>query len=264
MSFCIVGIGNMGSAFAERMLTDGMIAPESLFLCDQNEEKLEKFEQKGCVCSPHAKELIRESKTILLAIKPQSAHELLNAWKSVFNNDQIIISMMAGVSIKNIQEMTGVKKIIRIMPNTPLLVNAGVIGYFFSEGFLEKEKKEYSAFLERIACSVACTSEDHINAITALSGSGPAYYFRLMEIMQEQAIEWGFSETQAKAIALQTLSGASALVQQTNDSFTLLREKVTSKGGTTEAALRYFTENGFEEIWKTGMQKAKERAEALQ
>lgn len=259
----IIGVGNMGNSFANTLLQAKIINPESLFLCDQNTEKLSEFEKKGCIISQNAEELIPEATLIFLAVKPQNAQELLSKWNPYFSENKVIISMMAGISIETIQKHSGVQKIIRIMPNTPMLVEKGLLGYFFTKNFSKTEQKEYSNILQKLSESVECSSEEQINSITALSGSGPAYYFRLMEMMQEQAISFGFSEKDAKRISLQTLIGSGELAKKSNEDFSVLRQKVTSKGGTTEAALTYFEKNNLENIWKTGMQKAKKRAEEL-
>ncbi len=259
----IIGVGNIGSAFAHALLKKNILLPENLLLCDPSSEKLAVFEKKGCICATNAEELIPEAHTILLAIKPQQASELLNTWKLLFQPHQSIISMMAGISTENIQKMSGIKNIIRIMPNTPIIANAGIIGYFFTEDIAIEKQKNYVLLFNAITTSIHCKSEEQINSITALSGSGPAYYFRLMETMQAQAEEWGFCKEDAKEIALKTLIGAGTLAKENDEDFQNLREKITSKGGTTEAALKYFTEHGFETIWKMGMKKAKERAEEL-
>lgn len=259
----VIGVGNMGSAFVSALIHSAQISPSEIFVCDPSAEKRKPFEDLGCNGYADATDAIPLANTILFAMKPQGVLETLSFWKSYFSEHQIGISMMAGVSLSTLCQATGIPSFVRIMPNTPMLVGEGIIGYSFSDSFPQEKQKKCSDVFEKIAVSIFCDTEAKIDAITALSGSGPAYYFYLLENMQQQAEDFGFSEEDAQKIALQTIIGAGALAQTSSDSFAELRQKVTSKGGTTQAALEFFTENTFGNIWKTGMQKAFLRAKEM-
>ncbi len=259
----LIGAGNMGSAIAESLLSQNFIAPENLCIADPSSEKTQKFLKKGCTVSQNPEDFLPEADLVILATKPQVLRELLDSWKEKFLENVTLLSIAAGISVAEIQKFSQQKKVVRVMPNTPLLVEKGVSGYFFSPEISDAEKPEISQMMQCFGLAIECETEEKINAITALSGSGPAYFFRLLESMAEQGEKFGFRKKEAEDIALQTLLGAGILAEKSDDDFGTLRKKVTSKGGTTEAALNFFEENNLSEIFQEGMQAAKKRAEEL-
>lgn len=264
MNTCtLVGAGNMGGAIAQALLEKNFCTPESLCIADPSPEKLKIFEAKGCPTSCNAQDFLPESDIVILATKPQGMKNLLQEFRSFFSSKTCLISLAAGVSLDSLLKSSGVKKRIRVMPNTPALVGMGVSGYLGSDEVLDEEKNFVQKMLNCFGVALACSDEDQINAITALSGSGVAYYFFLLEITVKKAELFGFSAEQAKEIALQTLRGAGELAFSTPDTFAELREKVTSKGGTTESALRDFEKNGLESVWTSGISSAYQRAKEL-
>ncbi len=193
---------------------------------------------------------------VIVAVKPQDFPDLnLNL------KNELLISIMAGVSLKKLAEQTGAKKIVRSMPNLALRVGAGFTGWISKNAAGEKKlvKEIFSMFGEEVELK----NEDSINAITALSANGPAYFFYICELMAEQALEFGFSKKDAEKIAANTLVGAAELVKNKNESFSDLRRAVTSKKGTTEAALTYITRSNFAKIFKDGIKRGKHRSEQL-
>jgi pyrroline-5-carboxylate reductase len=259
----LIGAGNMGSAIGKALLSKNFVRPKSFFVTDTHQENLEFFTEKNCNTENDAKKFLPNADIIILATKPQVLRELLDKWKNFFKKDAILVSIAAGVSCGDLEKFSGLERSIRVMPNTPLLVEKGTSGYFFSGSFEEEEKEKISTMMQCFGLAIECESEEKINAITALSGSGPAYFFRLLELMAEQGENFGFTKTESEKIALQTLQGAGLLAEKSEDDFQTLRKKVTSKGGTTEAALNFFEENNLGEVWKGGMVAAKERAEEL-
>ncbi len=267
----LIGAGNMGSAIGKALLQNDFITPQNFLVSDNWEKNLDFFEKQNCEISANVKELIPKADIIILATKPQPLRDLLLEWKNknLFKKDVILLSIAAGISVLDIQENSGITSVVRIMPNTPLLVGKGVSGYFMSKKVTENNEN-ISYIKNMINCfglAIECETEEKINYITALSGSGPAYFFRLLESMAEQGENFGFSKKDSENIALNTLLGAGLLAEKAlknkTDNFTSLREKVTSKGGTTEAALDYFEKNGLSEIFQGGMISAKNRAKEL-
>ncbi|HID91493.1 TPA: pyrroline-5-carboxylate reductase [Candidatus Gracilibacteria bacterium] len=267
----LIGAGNMGSAIGKALLAQHFIVPENLFVTDTWKNNLDYFADKNCITSVNTEELLSKADIVVLATKPQVLRELLLTWKmkELFKHDVILISIAAGISVKTIQDSSGVTTVVRVMPNMPLLVEKGVSGYFVSDE-LQNQTDDVLYVKKMMNCfglAVSCETEEKINAITALSGSGPAYFFRLLESMQEQGEKFGFTQTESEQIALHTLLGAGLLaekaLQNKTDTFTSLREKVTSKGGTTAAALDSFEKNNLSEIFQKGMHAAKNRAEEL-
>jgi len=265
----LIGAGNMGSAIANALLSSSIISSENFFIADPTPEKTQKFLEKGCHTAQTPEQFLVDAEIIIVATKPQVLRNLLATWKEkqLFSKNQVIISIAAGVSVSEIQKYSGVKKIVRVMPNTPLLVGKGVSGYYTSPEISEQEFLEISGMINTFGLAIHCESEEKIDSITALSGSGPAYFFRILESMSEQAEKFGFSKQEAEQISLQTLLGAGFLAENSlknnSENFSELRKKVTSKGGTTEAALQYFKKNNFSEIFQRGIQEAKKRAEEL-
>ncbi len=259
----IIGAGNMGSAIANALLLHNIIGAEYLCIADPDAEKLKPFAIRGCKTSIHAEDFIAMSDGVLLAIKPQVAPNLLESWKPLFAKETILLSIMAGISEKILCEKSGLQKIVRIMPNTPAQVGMGVSGVYFSSWIKPSEKAEIQTFLESFGIVIPCATEEMINAITALSGSGPAYFFRILEIFSQKAEEMGFSKKESQDIALQTLLGAGALAKNTGEDFGILRQKVTSKGGTTAMALESFEKENLEKVLKNGISLAFKRAEEI-
>ncbi|MCX7698604.1 MAG: pyrroline-5-carboxylate reductase [Candidatus Goldbacteria bacterium] len=208
-------------------------------------------------------ELVKNSDAIFLSIKPQQISDVLNEIRQVIKN-QMLISIAAGVSIRKIQKLLRKKiPVIRVMPNTPVLVGEGACGYSFSKEVSTKQKKIAEKIIKSFCKIYFCVKEHDIDVITSLSGSGPAYFFYIIEAMIEQAKAFGFNETKAKMLAAQTLTGTGKLLLTTGEEPSILRQRVTSKGGTTEAALEIFEKNRLKEIIKKGISAAYKRAKEL-
>lgn len=259
----LVGAGNMGGAIATAMLEKKFILPENFYISDRSEENLKNFSIAKGNTSTNALDFIKKADVIIMAVKPQMMREILSSYAEKISADTILISIAAGVSVNDLQESSGLTRSIRVMPNTPLLVGKGTSGYFFSGIFSAEEKAYITAMMETFGLAIECETEEKINAITALSGSGPAYFFRILEIMAQQGEEFGFTEKQSQDIALQTLLGAGMLAEQSPENFSTLRQNVTSKGGTTAAALESFEKNNLPQVLQDGMKAAKNRAEEL-
>jgi pyrroline-5-carboxylate reductase len=259
----LIGAGNMGGAIGKALLESNYLSPENLLVSDTSSEKLQFFADKNCTTALESTGLLPHANIVILAIKPQVLREALETWKPLFAPNTIVVSIAAGVSVEDIQKFSGQKKIVRVMPNTPLLVGRGVSGYYFSDAIQKEERGNITNLMNCFGVAIECQSEEKINAITALSGSGPAYFFRILEIMSEQAESFGFSEEESQKIVLETMQGAGLLAEKSPENFSMLRENVTSKGGTTQAALQFFEKNTLETVLKGGIKAAKKRAEVL-
>lgn len=227
----IIGAGKMGTALAAQLKKKF-----SVQLIDRNTK-------------------MKQCDIVILAVKPQDFDEV-----KINLENELLISIMAGVSLKKLAEKTGAKKIVRSMPNLALRVGAGFTGWI---GKNVKEKKLVREIFSMFGEEIEVKKEDDLNAITALSGSGPAYFFYICELLAESAADFGFSQKDAEKIAASTLIGAAALSKNKNESFAELRKAVSSKGGTTEAALNDFAKNNFSKIFKGGVQKARARSKEL-
>ncbi len=258
-----LGAGNMGASILSALLAKQVVAPEELSVCDKSAEKLKIFSQQRITVSQNAEEILSDAKFVFLAIKPQDSGDFLTTLSGSFDPQTVLVSIAAGLNMSFLKKKSGLQKIVRVMPNTPAMVHMGVSGMHVSEDVSPEEKSFVHTLLESFSTVIMCESEDKIDAITALSGSGPAYFFRILEIFSQKAQELGFSKEESDSIALETLRGAGTLVSLSGEEFSVLRKKVTSKGGTTEAALKVFEEKKLEEILNAGIDAAVERAKEL-
>ena len=260
---CIIGTGNMGEAVLSGVLKKKLfISTEiSAIEIDSDKRKLIK-KQYGITCSNNFS-LIKSSKRLLLAVKPQNIDSLLKEIDKYLSRETLILSIAAGKTINDIKKnLTKELPIIRIMPNTPALVGLGVSGICFNDKVTSKQKKDAVKIFKSIG-KVLIFSEDKMNNVTAVSGSGPAYVFYFAEALLESAESLGFSKKEAEELVYGTIEGALLLIKKTSSSPSLLREKVTSKGGTTEAALNILDKNKVKNIFKKAIHAAKNRGSQL-
>jgi pyrroline-5-carboxylate reductase len=200
---------------------------------------------------------------ILLVVKPQDLQGLLVEIKPHINASALIMSFVAGKKIGFIQEnLSGTQPIVRIMPNTPTSVGLGAAGYSFGSA-VTQEHRVFVASLLAAAGKAVEVDESLQDAITATSGSGPAYFFAFVEAMVEGAIALGLSREDATTLTIQTIVGSAALLERSGDSPTTLREKVTSPNGTTAAALASFSNDHLSEIVARAMKAAHDRSQEL-
>lgn len=259
-----IGGGNMTQALVSGLIANNYSA-DKLTVVDRHAEKRELLASQFKInVAAELATNIGDADIIVLAIKPQSAKAACLQLRPFLKNKKpLILSVMAGITIQTLTSWLGEFPLVRAMPNTPALVKTGATGIFADSKVNQEQKLQIEALVSSIGISAWLENETQIDAITALSGSGPAYFFLMMEAMQNAAIELGLPEKIAKQFAIQTAHGASALAQSSEQSLANLRNNVTSKGGTTEAAITVFEQRHFSELVKIAMKAAKERAEIL-
>lgn len=259
-----LGGGNMASAIISGMLQTKL--PTILSVIDTHEEQRASLERQFDIQTfEHIHEIKSTPDFWVLAIKPQSMKAALIQLLPHLQSQQVIISIAAGLSIATLQKWLNYhEKIVRAMPNTPAMVKQGMTGIYAPLNIIsEYEKTTINQLLNSIGKSIWVQTEAEIDSVTAISGSGPAYVFNMMEHLINTAQNFGFSESIAKQLVLQTFKGAVTLAEQSNDDLATLRIKVTSKGGTTAAALDKFNELGLGNVISQGVQEAKKRAISL-
>ncbi|GMW03208.1 MAG: pyrroline-5-carboxylate reductase [Candidatus Hydrogenedentota bacterium] len=258
-----LGFGNMGRAIAGGLLETGVATPGQLCAYDLAEEARAEARRMGIAVAGSEAELARRSDIIMLAVKPQTMDTALDAIQPALRPDSLVVSIAAGISIGWIQQKLGTDiRVIRVMPNTPALVKTGAAGLAFSPVCTEADKNAARIIFESIG-TAEIVAESDIDAVTALSGSGPAYFFYLVECLVNAAKAEGLDEDLATRLAAQTLLGAGKLLSESGESAAVLRQRVTSKGGTTEAALRTFAENGLDKAVAAGVKAAAARSREL-
>lgn len=209
-------------------------------------------------------DIINKYRVIILAVKPQSLALVLEEIKGAVLPGHLIISIVAGVSVKKIQVLLGLKcPVVRVMPNTPALIGQAAAGYAFSKEVKPADKKIAQGILATFCKVMVNVQETEINKVTALSGSGPAYVFYFAEAMLEAARLMKFDTIKAKSLIAQTFIGAAELMIKSEDGPDVLRQNVTSKGGTTASALDVMNSNGLKESFIKAVIAAKERADEL-
>ena len=258
-----LGFGNMGTAIAKGLVKSATIPASQLYAFDVKTESAKGIEQIGGTQVESAADLARRSQTLILAPKPQDMEVALNSVAGQLDDNALVISIAAGVSISFIQGVLGEDRhVARVMPNLSALVEAGAAGIALSASCSKEDGDVTKAIFESIGIAEQ-VPEESLDAVTALSGSGPAYYFALVEACVEAGVSLGLREDQATRLAEQTLYGAGLTLKRSGESAATLRERVTSKGGTTAAALACFEERDLKGTVHAAMEAAAARSEEL-
>lgn len=259
----VIGCGVMGSAIIKALLDNSIVSADQISVCDTKHDRLKAIHKEhGVEPTPNIEEVILQAEIIILAIKPQQADEVLEAMRDKCENN-LIISIMAGTNVTKIAETSRCPNVVRAMPNTPASIGEGVSGWYATKFVSDKQKDYVQTILEAIGLAFEVPEEDMIDIVTAITGSGPAYIFYLAEHISETAVKMGVSKEGAKQMVEQLFTGSVHLWQQSKESPATLRKNVTSKGGTTEAALKVMDEKGMPEIIEQALRKAYDRAKEL-
>lgn len=263
----IIGAGNMAEAIVRGAITADVFAPRHVIAADPSEERRKVFESLGITTTGNNLAAVTEAERVLLAVKPQTLGKLGETLGHIDARSQCVISIMAGLRIAKLAEAMGrssdsAGRIVRIMPNTPLLVGAGMSA-IASGGEATEADVRFADRLVAGAGAVVHVEESKMDAVTAVSGSGPAYLFYLAEAMTHAATDLGLDVEQATLLMNQTIVGAAALLRESPDDAGELRRKVTSPGGTTEAALNHLDAEHVREAIEKAIAAAAARSEEL-
>jgi pyrroline-5-carboxylate reductase len=260
-----IGSGNMAEAIIKGILSSGLYKPQDIMASDVQAERLDYIAKTYKVkTTSNNEELVNYAKVILICVKPQSVKQMLDEIEHKIRDNSLVISIAAGITTACLAKRLRNCRIIRVMPNTPAMIGQGAAALFSANA--DKASMEYAVKLfSAVGRAVVVGSEDMIDAVTAVSGSGPAYFFLLMEQMIEAAAGLGLERKTAIELVLQTAKGAALLAdfQHPAQSPAQLRQKVTSPGGTTEAALKIFNEQQFDVIVQKAMTAARDRSRQL-
>ncbi|QTE21683.1 pyrroline-5-carboxylate reductase [Polaribacter cellanae] len=264
MKVLVIGAGNMGLTYAQGMSKSKLLKKKNIMVLDSSEEKLEELNSISHFDAfKELKDCVPKADIIFLAVKPYHAEGLLKAIKPLVNVQQILVSIMAGVTIDSMKEYTGLTRIVRAMPNLPAQIGKGLTSYVISPEISNIEMLTVESLLDTTGKSIKVSTEKLIDASTGISGSGPAYVFYFMQSMMEAALQMGFSKKDSSVLVSQTFTGAIELFNQSNLSPNSWMEKVASKGGTTRAALDSMEDNNVNELIKDAAFAAFSRAVEL-
>ena len=263
MKIVFLGGGNMANALIGGMLKQGF-APAEITVIDPGCEAREKLSKNyGVNTLASAAEASDAGDLLMLAVKPQQMQEAVAPFIGKLGN-ALVVSIAAGLNIATLSRfLGGHRKIVRCMPNTPALIGAGVTGLCASAEVSKAERSAADHLLRAVGTTLWIDKESQMDGVTALSGSGPAYVFLFIEAMQQAANELGFTPEQGRQLAIETVQGAAQLAAQSSEPASLLRERVTSKGGTTEAALNKMAECGVKAGIIAGVHAAEARGREL-
>ena len=263
MRITFLGGGNMASALIGGLLNNGFRADEIAVIevGADSRTRLEKTYSVRCYAEPDADALYCDA--LLLAVKPQHMREACGSVSKLLK-EQLVVSIAAGLRLADLSRwLGGYDKLVRTMPNTPALIGAGVTGLFALSSVSEAERLGAERILQAVGSTLWVSNEAQIDAVTAISGSGPAYVFLFIEALQQAAGELGLTPRQAHLLSIETVLGAARLAAHSDEPASVLRERVTSKGGTTEAALKVMVERGVKDGIVAGVLAATARSAEL-
>lgn len=272
LTFAFIGAGNMSGAILGGMVNNG-VAPGQIIATNRSVEKQQALKQQFAVTTDLSNlEAIAKADVVVLGVKPQMMKQLLQDLISqgADFSTKLVITVAAGLQVKSYTDILGSVRIIRAMPNTPSLVGLGVAGLYsgtdanlFDSNVIEQDKQVAEAVFNQVGEAIWLQQESGIDDISAVSGSGPAYFFLFMEHLANKAEQLGFTQEQAKMMVMQTALGAATMAKDSTDSFEQLRLNVTSPGGSTAEAIKHFEQQSFDQTTFDALDAAIARAQAM-
>jgi len=260
-----LGGGNMALSLIGGLIADGF-NPAHIHVSDPDSNRLETIKASYAI-QTHTDNIsaIKNCQVIVPAVKPQQLQHVVKQCSPHWQPGMMLISIAAGIRLDDIARWLAHPEaaIVRTMPNTPALVQAGATALCANEFVSTQQQELAESILRAVGLTLWVKDEELINAVTALSGSGPAYFFLVMEAMEAAAVELGLDQETAKLLCLQTAFGASKMALESNDSTALLRQKVTSPGGTTERAIHELEDGGLRAIFENALIAAALRSREL-
>lgn len=268
LQLCFYGAGSMAEAIVRGLINEKLVEPKRISMLNrQNEERLtelnERYGVQTIIQGSSNEDYLQEADIIFLAMKPKDAAAAIASIKPLISPKQLFISVIAGLSISAIEQLLGgPASVVRAMPNTSSTIGLGATGISYSDTVTSQQRLLTEAIFSSVGIHTI-VDESLQQAITGVSGSGPAYVYHFMESMIESAVQLGLSEAAAKELVIQTVLGAAEMVRYTGEEPAELRRKVTSPNGTTQAALELMAENCFSETIIKAVHRSAERAGEL-
>jgi pyrroline-5-carboxylate reductase len=261
MKIAFIGAGNMAEAIVSGIIKKGVFAAGDVIVTDIREERLQFFKDTYGACAiSDNKAAVAQADVIVLAVKPQMFEEASETFAGESCAGKLFVSIMAGVTAAKIEAVLDADvRVVRVMPNTPSLVGCGAAGYAAGSTATEADLKLTDEMLSAVGVAVE-VKENDLDAVTAISGSAPAYVFYLLENMLKAGEQMGLSPETARKLALATVAGSAQLMAESGEAPDELRAKVTSKGGTTFAATTTFDKYGVNEGIVAGMFACRDRS----
>ncbi|WP_457639187.1 pyrroline-5-carboxylate reductase [Persephonella sp.] len=258
----VIGAGNMGEAVVRGLINSEKLKSTDIIVSDINRERIDYIVDRYNVAGTTSnRRVVENAEVVFLAVKPKDVEKTLTPLKEFFSEGQVLISLLAGTTTEKIKSLANRPAVIRVMPNTPALIGEGALGVSF--GDIPEEKKEEILNLLGGLGRVVEVEEYLMDAVTGLSGSGPAYVFMFIEALIQGGIKEGLSYSQAKELAVQTVIGSAKLLQETEEHPSVLRDRVCSPAGTTIYAVHKLEEKGFKDAVISAVEEASKRSSQL-
>ncbi|MGV6807999.1 MAG: pyrroline-5-carboxylate reductase [bacterium] len=258
-----IGGGNMATSIIGGLLANGCPASQIL-VSDPLAENRERLATTGVNTFADNSAVADGAELIVVAVKPQIMSDVARGLAEHLNQDAVVISIAAGITVQALKDWLGNSvPVIRCMPNTPALLKQGASGLYASPDCSAQQRQQAEAVLSAVGLVEWVEDETLIDVITAVSGSGPAYFFLVMEMIEKVGSEMGLAPETARKLTIQTALGAAQMAASDDIKLSELRRRVTSPGGTTEQAILAFDEGGIENLFRNAMQRCLDRAETM-
>ena len=264
MKISIIGCGNMGLTYARSFLQYHKATRDNLFLVAKNKDHNEKLEKLGLgIVSTGVTEEVLNSDVIILAIKPQDIHTIVPSLSGKMKKDSLLISILAGIKLEKLKSLLSHDFVVRAMPNMPAQYGMGITVYIPSEKVNIHHISTVENLLSTTGRTFMIDDENLMDGVTAVSGTGPAYFYYIVMTMIETAKKMGFDESLASLLVLQTMHGAYHVINNSDTDLDSLIKKVSSKGGTTQAAFEVLKDKQFSKIFSDAILRAEQRSKEL-
>jgi len=264
MKITFIGGGNMGEAMLAAVLEKKLATTADVSVSDISEERRDYLKERYDVTVTGDNKAAASGRDIVvLAVKPQNLAEVAEGLKGCLKATQLVVSIVAGVTIDTLSKGLGHNRIVRVMPNTPAQIGYGISVWTATAGVTDEQKGWTQSILTAMGKEIYFRNEEYLDMVTAVSASGPAYFFLFAEALIEAAVNIGLPRQDAEALVAQTMLGSAHLMQQSEKPPAELRRNVTSRGGTTERALQVFEEGGLAKIVAEAVEAAYKRAKEM-
>lgn len=263
MRLAFIGGGNMAASLIAGLISQGQ-APQSIWVSEPLLERRQALQQQyGVQVTDSNSQAVEQADWVVLAVKPQLMAQVCQPLKAVIRG-KAVISIAAGIRVQALKHWLGQVRLVRTMPNTPALLGLGMTGLYAEPGLSSDDKAQAQAILSSVGQCLWVADEAELDAVTAISGSGPAYFFLVMQAIEQSAQAMGFSAEAAALLTRQTALGAAQMAKaDMSASLEQLRLNVTSKGGTTERAIASLQQAGLEQVFAQALQAARLRSVEL-
>lgn len=258
----VIGVGNMGAALIRGWLSTGLVKPGDMCIADPETEKVESLCREYGLQAADNRQVALQADIVLLAVKPQILPEVLAELQRYLDDSRLVISIAAGVPLHLMAEMLPAARLVRVMPNTPTLIQAGMAAVARGPRADDRDLEVVCRLFEAVGRAVV-VEEKLLDAVTGLSGSGPAYVFLFLEALADGGVKMGLPRQTALLLAAQTILGAAALYLETREHPGSLKDMVTSPAGTTIAGLHALEAGGFRGLVMNAVESAAKRSSAL-